>query len=230
VINPGQIRYPLLWVEGLIASGKSTLCREVGKRLNLRVIEEPADENPLLKKFYQDPRQWAFPMQVWLLDRRKLMQQLAALEATGIGGYQGAILDRSISGDRVFAKMLWREGHMSEECWHVYESSYDGACRTLLPPTKLLFLDVQPETAHERMKMRGRTAEKTVSLDYLKKLRDGYQELLWEAETGLMPWAHAVKVTRMVWDPINDKPDWDRIAETIRDSFDTSKYAKAVSQ
>ena len=58
--------------------------------------------------------------------------------------YRGAILDRSISGDRVFAKMLWKEGHMSEECWHVYESSYDGACRTLLPPTKLLFLDVQP--------------------------------------------------------------------------------------
>jgi deoxyadenosine/deoxycytidine kinase len=99
-----------------------------------------------------------------------------------------------------------------------YEESYDGACRTLLPPTKLIFLDVQPETAYERMKQRDRKAEAAVPLSYLKDLRDGYQELLEEAETGLLPWAHAIKIERLIWDPVNDRPNWDRIAATIRDS------------
>jgi deoxyadenosine/deoxycytidine kinase len=224
MINPNQARYPLLWVEAIIGAGKTTFCREVGKRLELRIIEEPADSNPLLTKFYKDKKTWGFPMQMWLLERRKLMQQLAALEATGIGGYKGAILDRSISGDRVFAKLLYKQGLMPKECWQVYENSYDGACRTLLPPTKLIFLDVQPETAFERMKKRGRKAEETVPVEYLKALREGYQELLYEAETGLMPWAHAVKVTRLVWDPVNDMPNWDRVAETIHDSFDTQRH------
>ena len=224
MINPGKRRYPLLWVEAIIGAGKTTFCKEVGSRLNLRTIEEPVDENPYLEDFYQDEKTWAFPMQIFLLERRKLMQQLAAIEATGVGGYRGAILDRSISGDRVFAKLHMRKGNIHPRDWHTYEESYDGACRTLLPPTKLIFLDVQPETAWERMKRRDRTAETAVPLTYLKELRDGYQELLEEAETGLLPWGHAVKITKLIWDPINDNPNWDRIAATIGDSC--QQYAK----
>lgn len=219
MINPEKVRYPLLWVEGIIACGKTTFCKEISKRLNLRIIEEPVEENPYLKDFYKDPKSTAFAMQMFLLERRKLMQQLAAIEATGIGGYHGAILDRSIAGDRVFAKMHMQKGNVTHRDWQTYEESYDNACRTLLPPTKLIFLDVQPETAFERMKKRNRNAEATVSIEYLRELREGYQELLHEAETGLMPWAHAVRITKLIWDPINDTPNWDRIATTIHDSY-----------
>lgn len=228
MINPDKRRFPLLWVEAIIGAGKTTFCREVGQRLNLRVIEEPVKENPYLEDFYKDEKRWAFSMQMFLLERRKLMQQLAAIEATGIGGYQGAILDRSISGDRVFAKMHMRKGNIHPRDWNTYEESYDGACRTLLPPTKLIFLDVQPETAWERMKKRDRAAEAAVPLSYLEELREGYQELLEEAETGLLPWGHAVKVTKLIWDPVNDTPNWDRIAATIRDSC--QRYSGSFSK
>lgn len=219
MINPHARRFPLLWVEAIIGAGKTTFCREIGKRLSLRVIEEPADDNPYLKKFYDDPKTYAFPMQMYLLERRKLMQQLAAIETTGVGGFKGAILDRSISGDRVFAKLHMQTGNIAEDLWEIYENSYMDECSRLLPPTKLIFLDVQPETAFERMRVRDRAAEAKVPLDYLIALRAGYQELLHEAETGLLPWSHAVKVTRLIWDPINDMPNWDRVAATIRDSY-----------
>lgn len=226
MINPSATRYPLLWVEAIIGAGKTTFCREVGKRLNMRVIEEPVKDNPILEKFYKDQKTWAFPLQMYYLEKRKLAQQLAAIEATGIGGFQGAMLDRSISGDRVFAKMHNKKGNISDECWQIYEDSYDAACRTLLPPTKLIFLDVQPETAYERMKMRGREAENTVPLEYLRDLREGYNELLYEAETGLMPWSHAVKITKLIWDPVNDTPNWDRVAASVYDSY----HAGVVAQ
>ena len=45
---------PLIWVEGIIGAGKSTFSREIAKRLELRLIEEPVETNPYLEKFYQD--------------------------------------------------------------------------------------------------------------------------------------------------------------------------------
>jgi deoxyadenosine/deoxycytidine kinase len=96
---------PLIWVEGIIGVGKSTFSYELAKRLKLRLIEEPVETNPYLEPFYKDPKRYAFGMQVYLLHQRYAMQQLASYEATGVGGYAGAILDRSLSGDRVFAKL-----------------------------------------------------------------------------------------------------------------------------
>jgi len=155
-------------------------------------------------------------MQIWLLHKRFAMQQLASYEATGVGGDAGAILDRSLSGDRVFAKMHRDAGNIEELDWQTYEMAYNIMARTLLPPTLLIFLDAQPETAFDRMQKRQRVAEAGVPLNYLVALRKGYQELLQEAERGLMPWAHAVRVARIPWDPdTTSEKDWDRTAQTV---------------
>jgi deoxyadenosine/deoxycytidine kinase len=208
---------PLIWVEGIIGCGKSTFAREIGKRLELRMIEEPVETNYYLGPFYKDPKRYAFGFQIFMLHQRYAMQQLAAYEATGIGGYKGAILDRSISGDRVFAKMHMQAGNIDELDYKTYEMAYSVMCRTLLPPTLLVFLDVQPETAYRRMQKRDRPEEKGVQLEYLIQLRSGYQDLLNEADSGLMPWSHAVKVSRLVWDPDTTTQDmWDMVARTVR--------------
>lgn len=224
-----EVLHPLIWVEGVIGSGKSTFSREIATRLDLRLVEEPVgngegEENPYLEKFYQDPKTYAFGMQVFLLHKRYAMQQLAAYEATGVGGYKGAILDRSISGDRVFAKLHVQEGNINELDWMTYNLAYSICCRSLLPPTLMVFLDVQPETAFRRMQKRNRSAESGVPLDYLKKLHEGYQELLEEAEHGLMPWSHAVRVCRVPWDvDITGSEQWDMTAQTVLSACRTFK-------
>jgi thymidylate kinase len=97
--------------------------------------------------------------------------------------------------------------------------AYSIMCRTLLPPTLMVFLDIQPETAFARMQKRNRSAESGVPLDYLVRLRKGYQGLLQEAERGLLPWAHAVRVCRVPWDPDTiTSQQWDAVAATIRDA------------
>jgi thymidylate kinase len=111
-----------------------------------------------------------------------------------------------------------KEGNINELDWHTYEMAYNYMARTLLPPTLLIFLDVQPETAYDRMKKRNRSAEVGVPLEYLVSLRKGYQELLQEAERGLMPWAHAIRVSRMVWEPdTTTSTQWDAVAATVKD-------------
>lgn len=206
----------LIWVEGIIGAGKTTFAREVGRRLHLRMLEEPAETNPYLAPFYKDQKKWAFGFQMYMLHQRYAMQQLAAYEATGIGGYKGAILDRSLSGDRVFAKMHMKAGNIEELDWRTYEMAYAIMCRTLLPPTLLVFLDIRPLTAYERMKKRARPEEALVPLEYLENLSEEYQDLLNEAENGMMPWSHAIKVCRIPWDPDTLTPEqWDATAETV---------------
>jgi deoxyadenosine/deoxycytidine kinase len=212
--------YPLIWVEGIIGAGKTTFSREVAKRLNMWLIEEPVESNPYLSAFYKDPKQHAFGMQVHLLHRRYAMQQLAAYVTAGTTEYQGAILDRSLSGDRVFAKLHYQAGNISKLDWETYEMAYSVMFRSLLPPTLIVFLDIQPATAYARMVKRARTEEVGVSLEYLVSLRDGYQELLHEADTELLPWAHATKVCRIPWDPDTlTSEQWDATADTVRNSY-----------
>ncbi len=212
----------LLWVEGIIGAGKTTFCRAIGPRLNLRVIEEPVATNPYLDLFYSDPKKYAFPMQMCLLTLRAKMQQLAMWEATGVGGYTGAILDRSLSGDRVFAKQHAKNGNISPLDWWTYEQAYDAFCRPISPPVRLIYLIVSPECAYERVQRRKkeepdeRACESAVTLDYLKALRDGYNELMEEAEHGLLPWGNAVKISRLAWDPISDTPNWDLLASSVK--------------
>jgi len=209
---------PLIWVEGLIGSGKSTFSREVGERLGYAVLKEPVEENPYLERFYKDQKRWAWPMQIELLAQRFALQQHAATIAVGAGEWRGAILDRSISGDRVFCKMHMQAGNISELEWQTYEKFYNIMCMTLLPPTLIVYLDCTPETALERIQKRDRAAERGgLDLDYLMALQEGYSDLWREAEHGLMPWGHSIKVTTMLWDPIRDMPDWDRHAAKIKD-------------
>lgn len=212
----------LIWVEGIIGAGKSTFAKAVGEELNFRVIEEPVETNPYLDLFYKDPKKYAFPMQIRLLHERYMMQILAAAERTGVGGYKGAILDRSLPGDLVFAKNHMRKGNISKLDWETYVRAYMNMCNTLMPPTRLIYLDVQPETAHERMKRRNRDCEREVPLSYLTELKEGYEELIAEAEKGLLPWSHAVKISRLIWDPVNDSPNWQAISKTVKDLCDES--------
>jgi deoxyadenosine/deoxycytidine kinase len=189
---------PVIWVEGIIGAGKTTLARRLALQLNLRSIFEPVDSNPYLSRFYEDPKRWAFPMQIELLHRRFNMQQLAVREAT-MGEYAGVVLDRGMPGDRVFCKLHTLAGNMSELEWNTYQLAYEVMACSLVPPSLLVFLDVEPEVALERVRERARSAEVAVDLKYLTDLRKGYLDLMAEIESGEHVWSRGMEVRRLPW-------------------------------
>ena len=90
--------------------------------------------------------------------------------------------------------------------------------RTILPPTVLIYLNTQPEVAHRRLKERGRGAEANVPLDYLARLKAGYEDLLAEIRRGLVPWGHSVHVESIIWDrDTASEEEWQHIAKTVED-------------
>jgi thymidylate kinase len=91
--------------------------------------------------------------------------------------------------------------------------------RTVQPPVLFIYLDVQPETAHARMRARKRDAEVGVPIDYLRELREGYEWLIKELRTGMAPWAHSVQVERIVWDRETlSEDEWHNVSRTVLDA------------
>ena len=204
----------IIWVEGLIGSGKTTLTEKIAQTLNLRALYEPVEANPYLKIFYEDPKRWAFPMQIHLLHCRYALQKLAAYEATTTGGYAGAVIDRGLPGDRVFCRLHMLAGNISELEWQTYEKAYDIMTGSLTPPSLLLFLNVEPEVALERIKKRNRGAETSMTLDYLVRLRKGYLDLLVEIESGEHAWSRGMRVVQIPWN--TDHQPIDKLIDILK--------------
>jgi len=208
---------PIIWVEGIIASGKTTFAREVSKRLGFRLLEEPVDNNEYLDAFYKDPKKYALQLQLHMMRNRYVMKQESSFGAAR-GVEKGYILDRCMPGDRVFARMHWRMGNIDDLGYRLYESWYDTMARHYNPPTALIYLNCQPETAYARMKERDRSCENAVTLEYLQELKAGYEELLLELERGLVPWFHSVKPHSILYDRnIGTEQEWEYLTRSVAD-------------
>ena len=213
---------PIIWVEGIIGSGKSTFSGWIADRLKLRLIKEPVD-NDYLTIFYKNPKRWAFPMQIDLLHKRYSLQQLAAYEASlaavGESEYQGVVLDRGLPGDRVYARLHMLEGNISKVEWRTYTRAYETMTCSLIPPSLLIYLDVEPEVAMQRVQNRDRTFERAgVPLEYLVKLHRGYLDLLVEIESGQHAWSRGMEVMRIPWN--TDHQPIDSIIELLKKKYE----------
>jgi deoxyadenosine kinase len=214
-MNQGIV--PIIWVEGVIASGKTTLAREVAKRLEFDLLEEPVETNPYLAEFYKDPAKYAFGLQIYMLHTRFAMKQEAAYRAAR-GAAKGIVLDRCIAGDRVFARLHMMAGNINPLDYECYQYCYQMMSRTILPPTVMIYLNVQAETAYARMKKRNREEEAGVSLEYLQDLKKGYEQLLSDIRRGLVPWGHGVHVYEFLGDVDTTTDDgWAHTCATVKD-------------
>ncbi len=162
----------IIGVSGIIGAGKSTLSEALGQALGANIFYEPVQTNKYLAMFYTDMKKYAFPMQVFLLNRR--FQQHQQIAWSG----EHAIQDRTIYEDVIFAKMLYESGDMTELDFQTYRDLYSNMTRFLHRPDLIVYLDVKPEEAINRIKIRARGCEINISVDYLNSLQNGYEEWL----------------------------------------------------
>jgi deoxyadenosine/deoxycytidine kinase len=215
----------LIYVEGIIGAGKSTYAREVGERLNYRVFKEPVDKTHL-DRFYADPKKYAFNYQVFILHKRIGIQNLAAAESLYSDRWDGAIVDRSLFGDAAFAELHAEEGNIEPLDLEAYQQAKHNMQLMIWPPTTLVFLDVQPGTAMDRIKVRmaeeagGRDFELGIDVEYLEKLRKAYKKLIKSAKDGKYPWSHNVDVIHVEWNPATrTSGEWDAVAAGLKEDW-----------
>lgn len=182
----------LIIVEGLIGSGKSTLCEKLGETLNYKVMYEPVAENPYLEKFYADPKRWALEMQYYLMSARFKMHQEAIDHIWKTG--QSVIMDRSIYGDAVFCEKNYMDGNIDALGFRSYMYMRDVMFRFLMVPHITMYLNASPETCLNRIHSRGRDCEKGIPKPYLAGLDMLYQKLLIDLEN------RGSKIVRLDWE------------------------------
>ncbi len=159
-------------IAGIIGAGKSSLTKKLAKLLNFTSVMEPVATNPYLSDFYKDMKANAFKMQVWLLNRRYRHHQAT------IWGDKSSVWDRTIYEDVIFAKMLYESGNMSKLDFDTYRELFSNMANFLHRPDIIVYLDVTPEKAHQRVQKRGRDCEKTLPVEYLRDLQAGYEDWL----------------------------------------------------
>ena len=159
-------------ISGLIGAGKTTLAKALGKVLNLPVYYEPVIENEYLEDFYRDMKRYSFSFQIYLLNCRFRQHQQVLWNGTG------GIQDRTLYEDSIFAKVLYEEGNMEEREYKTYLNLFKSMSNFMKKNTLIIHLDCKPEESLERIKKRARGCETGISLEYLTKLYNGYEEFI----------------------------------------------------
>lgn len=163
---------------GMIGAGKSTYTTMISKELNSEAFYEAVEENPILEKFYEDPRRWAFSLQIFFLNTRfKSIKQALT--------HKHNVLDRSIYEDALFTRINYEQGNMSEAEMVLYTDLLDNMMEEIkgMPkkgPDLLIYLRGSLDTHLDRIAKRGRPYEQ---VDLHPELLDYYQTLHGQYDT-----------------------------------------------
>ena len=210
--NKSNLQDLFIGIAGLIGAGKSTLATSLGNHVGLPVYYEPVHDNEYLADFYQDTAKHSFAMQIYLLNKRFQQHQ----EIIWKGG--GAVQDRTIYEDAVFAKTLVNLGLMDERDYRTYLDLFKHMSNFMCRPSIIVYLDIKPETSFQRIGMRGRNIENGISLDYLNMLYQEYEIFIEEI-------ARTIPVIRVSWEQFRNA---DEMAKMIEKEYLKTSFLRSV--
>jgi deoxyadenosine/deoxycytidine kinase len=157
-------------IAGNIGVGKTTLSEKLGKHFGWHVHYESTSDNPYLSDFYEDMQRWSFNLQIHFLNSR--YQQVLKI----LSGDRTVVQDRTIYEDAyIFAPNLHDMGLMSTRDFENYFQLFKTMCSQIQPPDLLIYLRASIPTLVSRIQERGRDYEGNMSLDYLKRLNERYE-------------------------------------------------------
>lgn len=175
----------IFYLEGSIGSGKSTLLSILENRINkkyIEVIQEPVEEwkqlvdknnKNLLSYFYQDPQRWSLSFQLNAFISR--INKLENLDDDKI-----YIVERSIFSDKnCFATNCYQMGLMNQIEWKIYNQWFDWLItKTRTKPTGFIYLNCSTDTCYDRISIRNRNEENSISRTYLDTLNELHDDWL----------------------------------------------------
>lgn len=165
------MKYNFIAIEGNIGAGKTTLAHLLSKHLNARLILEEFADNPFLPRFYENKRQYAFPLELFFMAER--YKQLKELLQTKDMFHHVTISDYMFTKCLLFAKV-----NLPEDEFLLYQKFYDIINPQLMHPGLLIYLHAPITKLKENIKKRNRPYEQSIDPDYLFSLQETYIQYL----------------------------------------------------
>lgn len=158
-------------IAGNIGAGKTTLTKLLAKNFNWKAQYEAVDNNPYLNDFYNDMAKWSFNLQIYFLGSR--FQQIKEIRESG----ENIIQDRTIHEDaHIFANNLHDMGLLKTRDYENYLTLFNLMNSFVQAPDLLIYLRASISTLVKQIQQRGRDYESSISIDYLGKLNDKYED------------------------------------------------------
>ncbi len=162
-----QMQYHYIAIEGNIGAGKTTLAHLLAKKLNARLILEQFADNPFLPKFYENPKQNAFPLELFFMAER--YKQLKDMIHT-------SDLFQSVTvSDYIFTKcLLFAKINLSDEEFRLYQRLFDIMAQQIVFPDIIIYLHSPVQKLQKNIKKRNRLYEQNIADEYLFKIQETY--------------------------------------------------------
>lgn len=161
------MKHHFITIEGNIGAGKTTLAHLIAKKLNARLILEEFAENPFLAKFYENPGQYAFPLELFFMAER--YKQLKDLLHTK------DIFQNVTVSDYLFTKcLLFAKVNLPSEEFRLYQKLFNIIHQQLLHPDILIYLHAPVQKLQQNIKKRQRDYEQAIPDEYLFHIQETY--------------------------------------------------------
>lgn len=165
------MKYSFVTIEGNIGAGKTTLANILSQKFNAKLVLEAFADNPFLPKFYEQPEQYAFPLELFFMAER--YKQLKELLHT-----KDMFQSITIS-DYLFTKcLLFAKVNLPEEEYKLYQKLFDIINPQIIQPDILIYLHSPLDKLKQNIKKRNREYEQQIPDDYLLSLQETYNSYI----------------------------------------------------
>jgi deoxyguanosine kinase len=163
--NP--MNYHFITIEGNIGAGKTTLAHLLARHYNARLVLEEFADNPFLSKFYENPQQYAFPLELFFMaERFKQLKELIQ---------QKDLFQNITVSDYLFTKcLLFAKVTLPDDEFRLYQRLFEIIHQQLLQPDILIYLHAPVSKLQANIKKRNRSYEQNIPDEYLFSIQETY--------------------------------------------------------
>ncbi len=163
--------YNYIAIEGNIGAGKTSLATKMAHDFNAKLILERFADNPFLPKFYEEPKRYAFTLEMsFLADRyQQISDDLSQLDL---------FKDFIISDYDVFKSLIFSKVTLPEDEFMLYRKLFYQVYKDIAKPDLYVYLYQNTKRLQENIKKRGRDYEQNIEDNYLENINSGYLEFL----------------------------------------------------
>ncbi len=161
------MNYHFITIEGNIGAGKTTLAHLLARHYNARLVLEQFADNPFLAKFYENPGQYAFPLELFFMaERYKQLKELV---------HTKDLFQQVTLSDYLFTKcLLFAKVNLPEEEFRLYQKLFEIIHQQIIQPDLLIYLHAPVNKLQQNIRKRQRPYEQAIPDEYLFNLQQTY--------------------------------------------------------
>ena len=162
-----RMNHHFIAIEGNIGAGKTTLAHMLARHFNARLILEQFADNPFLPKFYENPAQNAFPLELFFMaERYKQLKELV---------YTADLFQSVTIADYLFTKcLLFAKVNLPEQEFRLYQKFFDILQSQIVQPDILIYLHAPVSKLQSNIRKRNRPYEQAIPDNYLFSIQEAY--------------------------------------------------------